>query len=98
MERTFHGLQEIGERIVPVLEKHGVRRAAIFGSRARGEAHPASDLDILVEFEPERTLLDLVGLRLDLQERFGLQADVVTFDSLRPEFKARVLQEQVQIL
>lgn len=98
MERTIQGLQEVRQRILPLLKEHGVRRAAIFGSRARGEAHSASDLDILVEFEAERTLLDLVGLRLDLQENFGLQADVVTYDSLRPEFREQVLQEQVRIL
>lgn len=91
-------IEEIRNRIAPVLRKHGVRRAGIFGSTARGEARPESDLDLLVEFEEGRSLLDLVDLRLVLEDLLGREADVVTYASLHPGLRERVLEEQVEIL
>ena len=91
-------IEEIRNRITPVLREHGVRRAGIFGSTARGEARPESDLDLLVEFEEGRSLLDLVDLRLVLEDLLGREADVVTYASLHPRLRERVLEEQVEIL
>lgn len=62
----------------------GVVRAGLFGSFARGDATADSDLDFLVEFEEDRTLLDLAGLRLDLREASGRDVDVATPGSLHP--------------
>ena len=83
---------------MPTLRRRGVVRASIFGSVARGEARPESDLDLLVEFEPGRTLLDLSGLRLDLEEELGRRVDVVTRNGLHPKLKASILRELVEIL
>lgn len=91
-------VQELKERIAPVLREHGVRRAAIFGSTARGEDRPGSDLDLLVDFEEGRSLLDLVELRLVLEDLLGRGADVITYASLHPRLRERVLEEQVEIL
>ena len=81
-------------RIIPVLRKYGVVRAAIFGSFARGEAGEGSDLDLLVEFEEDRSLLDLVGLKVELEDMLGIRVDVVTYSSLHPRIRERVLKEQ----
>jgi predicted nucleotidyltransferase len=94
----IRAVEEIQDRIAPVLREHGVRRAGIFGSTARGEARPDSDLDLLVEFEEGRSLLDLVDLRLVLEDLLGREADVVTYASLHPQLRKRVLEEQVEIL
>ncbi len=91
-------VQVIKERIAPVLREHGVRRAAVFGSTARGEDRPGSDLDLLVEFEQGRSLLDLIDLQLVLEDLLGREADVVTYASLHPLLRERVLAEQVEIL
>jgi predicted nucleotidyltransferase len=91
-------IEEIQHQIAPVLREHGVRRAAVFGSTARGEARPDSDLDLLVEFEEGRSLLDLVDLRLVLEDMLGREADVVTYASLHPLLRDSVLGEQVEIL
>jgi len=88
----------IKERIVPVLLQYDVAHAAIFGSYARGTQGETSDIDILVEFRGEKSLLDLVGLRLDLQDATGLSVDVVTYRALNHRIRERVLQEQVVIL
>jgi predicted nucleotidyltransferase len=80
------------------LKKHGVKKAALFGSFARGEATEESDIDLLVEFEGRKSLLDLAGLQLDLQDTVKRQVDVLTYNSLHPLLKDRILREQVMLL
>ena len=91
-------VEEIRRKVSPALRKFGVVRAALFGSSARGEATASSDLDFLVELEAGRTLFDLVGLKLELSEILGREADVVTYRSLHPRLRDRVLEEQVSLL
>ncbi len=91
-------LIDIQQRLPPVLRRHGVRRAAVFGSTARGDDRSDSDLDLLVEFEAGRSLLDLVDLRMVLKELLGRDADVVTYASLHPSLRNQILSEQVEIL
>ena len=91
-------LKELKKAIIAVLKKHGVKKAAIFGSFARGEVTEESDIDLLVEFEGRKSLLDLAGLQLDLQDTIKRQVDVLTYNSLHPLLKDRILREQVMIL
>lgn len=76
---------------------HGVRRMAVFGSVARGDATPASDVDLLVDLEPGRTLLDLVGFWQDAEEALGRKVDVVSEGGLSPYLRARILAEAVSL-
>ena len=62
--------------------RYGARNLRVFGSTARGEAHDGSDIDLLVDLEPGRTLLDLVALRRGASELLGRPADVFTIDML----------------
>jgi hypothetical protein len=89
---------DLQDRIVPILREHGVRRAGLFGSRARGEERPDSDLDLLVELESGRSLFDLAGLELDLTERLGVPTHVVTYRSLHRLLRDRILADEVPIL
>ncbi len=89
---------EIRDKVQHVLRKRGVVSAALFGSVARGEQTDSSDIDIIVELEEGRTLLDLSGLRLDLVELLGRDVDVVTANALHPRLKDRILAELVPIL
>ena len=91
-------LEEVTIKILPVLRRHNVLRAAVFGSFARGEPREDSDLDILVEFGGDKSLLDLAGLKLDLEEILGRSVDVITYRGLSPRIRERVLEEQVPIL
>jgi predicted nucleotidyltransferase len=59
------------EEILQLAAKHGAHKVRIFGSVARGEADASSDIDFLVEMEPDRSLFDLGGLLMDLQELLG---------------------------
>jgi predicted nucleotidyltransferase len=91
-------VQVLKKQIEPTLRRFGVVKAAVFGSAARGEATPQSDLDLLVEFEPGRTLLDLSGLRIELGELLGVEADIVTYRSIHPRLRDRILRDQIPIL
>ena len=85
----------IGHRkeILHLARKHGARNVRLFGSAVRGEAHAASDVDLLVEMEPERSLTDLAGLVLDLQDLLDRKVDVVTEDSIYWLLRRRILKE-----
>jgi len=81
------------EDILQIAARHGARNVRVFGSAARGEARPDSDVDFLVDMEPGRTLLDLGGLLMELRDLLGLEVDVVTEHGLKPRIRDRVLKE-----
>jgi len=91
-------LEEIRKKILPVLLRAEVKSAAIFGSVRRGEGTHKSDIDFLVEFEGKKSLLDLVGLKIELEAILGRNVDVLTYNSLHPLLRERILQEQQVIL
>ena len=90
--------EEIRKKILPVLRRYDVERAALFGSFARGESAEGSDIDLLVEFKGEKSLLDLSGLKIALEELLKMKVDVLTYHSLHPLLKERILSEQEVIL
>jgi predicted nucleotidyltransferase len=91
-------IDQLKKTLIEVLKRHDVKKAALFGSVVRGEATEESDIDLLVEFEGRKSLLDLAGLQLELQEALRKKVDVLTYKSLHPLLKERILGEQVVIL
>jgi uncharacterized protein len=83
--------------ILRIAQSHGARRVRVFGSAARGEAHPDSDLDLLVDLEPGRSLLDLVAIKQDLEDLLGREVDVVTEAAVSPYLREQVLHEAVPL-
>jgi predicted nucleotidyltransferase len=79
---TLATLRREKPAILRLAEEHGARSVRVFGSVARGDNGEESDVDFLVEFDPGRTLFDLIGSRLDLRELLGVEVDVVTPGSL----------------
>ena len=71
-------INRITKIIVPILKKNGVVKAGIFGSYARGEAKKSSDIDVLIKFKGRKSLLDLVGVERELEEKTKKKVDVVT--------------------
>jgi len=85
------------EDILRIAAKYGASNVRIFGSVARGEADEQSDIDLLVDMEQRRSLLDLAGLLVDLEELLGCKVDVVTEKGLRDRIRERVLKEAVAL-
>jgi len=91
-------IEEIKRKILPILKKYGVTRAGIFGSVVRGEAREESDIDILVEIESRMSLLDFVGLKLELEEALGKPVDLGEYSEIKTIIKEQILEEEVPIL
>ncbi|HMO45375.1 MAG TPA: nucleotidyltransferase family protein [Rubrivivax sp.] len=81
------------ERILALAAARGASRVRVFGSVARGADHDGSDVDLLVDVPAGTSLLQLVGLQLDLEEALGVKVDLCTEPELHPALKARVLAE-----
>ena len=91
--------EDIKTKITPILKKHGVTKAAFFGSMARGEASENSDVDILVEIKDEdMSLLDFIRLKMEIEEALGKKVDLVEYSTLKPLIREKILKEQVGIL
>ena len=82
-----------------LMEKFSVRSISIFGSAVRGESGPGSDVDILVEFEPDAEigLFEFVDLKNSLSDLLGIPVDLATPDALHPAFKDDILRESVHV-
>lgn len=90
-------LKEKRGEVLRLAAEYGAHNVRVFGSVARGEADQASDVDLLVELEPGRSLLDLGGLQMELETLLGCRVDVVTVGGLKARIRERVLTEAVPI-
>jgi uncharacterized protein len=88
-------LLPLREEILQIAAKHGASNVRVFGSVARGEARPDSDVDFLVEIEPRRSLFDYIALIQDLTELLGRKVDMAEVESLHDLIREKVLRESV---
>ena len=84
-------------QIVRVASSHGGLSVRVFGSAARGDTKPGSDVDILLRLEPGRTLLDLVAIKQDLEDLLGCSVDVLTEAAISPYIREQVLKEAISL-
>lgn len=94
-KRLPTNLVKIKKTILPTLKKFGVTKAGIFGSFARGEERKSSDIDILIQ--SKGSLLDHAKLELELEKRTKRKVQAVTYKSIHPLLKERILKEEVRI-
>ena len=95
---TLHELRTSKrEDILRLAACYGARNVRVFGSVARGESDNRSDMDFLVDLEPGRSLFDLGGLLMALQQLLGTKVDVVTEKGLRPRIRDQVLASAVEL-
>lgn len=85
------------DEILRLAARHGARNVRLVGSIARGEETPESDIDLLVDMEPGRSLLDLVGLWQDLEDLLQCRVDVLTDGGLSPYLQDRIHAEAVRL-
>jgi len=91
-------IDKLTKKIIPILKRHDVVKAGIFGSFVRGEATRRSDIDILIKFKGRKSLLDLARVEIELEKRLRRKTDVLTYDSIHPLLKDRILKEEVRII
>ncbi len=85
------------QAILQIAQIYGAYNLRIFGSVARGDDDFASDLDLLVDLQQGRSLFDLGGLTIDLQDLLGCEVDVVTENGLKKRIRSRVLKEAIKL-
>jgi predicted nucleotidyltransferase len=90
-------IQAHRDQILQLARAHGARNVRVFGSVARGQSDAASDIDLLVEMAPDRSLLDRIALIHDLQDLLGWPVDVINERALHRAIRDRVLAEAVQL-
>ena len=94
---TQQAIREWRAAILEIAARYGASEVRIFGSVARGEATEDSDLDLVVRFEPGRSLLDQGGLLMDLRDLLGVDIDVVSESALQGRFGQMVRREAVPL-
>lgn len=90
-------IKSLRNRILKLAKKHGAKNVRVFGSVAKGTAKSAGDLDILIELESGRSLLDIVALKQDLEDLLGCNVDVVTEGALSPYIREEILKTAVNL-
>ncbi len=95
---TKQNIEDLKKKLLPILRRYCVSRAGVFGSIAEGTANETSDIDLLIEFNGEKSLFDLIGLKLDLEMEINKQIDILTYNAINPLIKERVLAQEVKIL
>lgn len=91
-------VNEIKEKVTPILKQANITKAALFGSQVRGDMTVNSDIDILVDIPRGTTLLDLVGIKQDLENILNKKVDLITYNSIHPKLKDSILSNQYPIL
>lgn len=90
-------IQEIRDKTAPIFKQYGVRRAAVFGSVAKGLAEPDSDVDVLIELEQPLGLLTYARLNYTLEDALQKKVDLIKSTAIKPAFKDSILKNLVYI-
>ena len=96
-ENHVYSLEEIRKIVIPIAEKYQLNSVRLFGSYARGEARPDSDLDFVIDAGKPQSLFLLGGIQADLSEAFHKKVDLLTEGSLEPDFRSRIEADEVMI-
>ncbi len=94
---TLDLLRSRRNALVTIGARHGARNIRVFGSVARGDDTETSDIDLLVDMEQGRSLLDLVGFQQEVSEALGRNTDVLTANAISPYLRDRILSEAIRL-
>jgi hypothetical protein len=90
-------LKEKRAEIISIAERNGGRKVRVFGSLARGDSGMDSDVDFLIELEPERSLLDIVAIKQDLEDLLQRKVDVVTESAVSPYIRKEIVRQAISL-
>lgn len=92
-------VKQIKDKIKPILKRHDVKRAAVFGSYARGDYSKRSDVDILIKYRQDnKSYFDLIGLQQELEEKLKKKVDLLTYSGVHPYLKKEIFRTKKEIL
>ena len=95
---TQDEIEQIKHKILPILKIYNIKKAGLFGSLVRGELQKDSDIDILVEINEDISLLDFVGIKLEIEEELGRKVDLIEYSAIKPVLRDNILKEQMAII
>jgi predicted nucleotidyltransferase len=90
-------LDQIKESVIPIFKQYGVSQAGVFGSYARGDDHPGSDIDFLIHLGQRMDLIQFIRLKAQLQDALGKRIDLVTDDTIIPYFEPDIRKDLITI-
>jgi predicted nucleotidyltransferase len=91
-------IKQIKQQMLPILKKEKISKAGIFGSYSRGDNKRTSDIDILIQAPSSMTLLDLVRIKILLENKLKKSVDLVEYQTIKPQIKKQILSEEIRIL
>ena len=94
---TRESIQQMRDAIIELARHHGASNIRLFGSVARGDATESSDVDLIVRFDPSRSLFDHGGLIVDLEELLGVKVDVASQAGMRERFRDHVMKDVIPL-
>ena len=96
--KAVKSINKIKNMIILVLKKYDIKKAGIFGSYARGEQNKGSDIDILIKLPKNMSLLDLSGLKIELEKNLNKKVDLISYKYIHPYLKDKILEDEVKII
>ena len=95
--QQIYSINEITELVIPIARAYGAKRVALFGSYAKGEATPNSDIDLYIDKGAIKGFFRLAGFHRELEEKFSVPVDVLTIGALSDEFLDKIKDEEIII-
>lgn len=89
-------IEVLKSQIIPVLQKHKVVRAGLFGSFARNEETEGSDVDLLVQFSLVRGMFQYLNLKFELEEVLNRKVDLIEYTSIRPKLRKSIFEDEIR--
>jgi len=90
-------IQKAKEQIIPIIKKHNISKAALFGSIVTGKMRNNSDIDLLIDMPKDSSLFDLLRVKIDLEEQLGRRVDLVQYKAIKLRLKDEILSHQVSV-
>jgi len=91
-------IDKIKTKIIKILKKYNIKKAGLFGSYIRGEQKESSDIDILIQPAKDMSLLDISGLKIELENVLGKKVDIISYKYIHPYLKDRILKNEIKII
>jgi len=97
-EKISKNIGKIKPKIIKILKRYNIKKAGIFGSYVRGEQKKVSDIDILIEPARNMSLLDISGLKIELEKALDKKVDIISYKYIHPYLKDKILESEVKII